>query len=401
MSKQEKKESQWEKLTSSRAREFMTKDEKTGKMRDTGVRFEDIAGMGYLVEEMLEVVRMLKGDPAYTKVGARCPKGIILQGPPGTGKTYMARALAGEAGVPFFSSVGSEFVEMFAGAWRGAGLRSKPSRKSGSLCCRGSGSDDHQAAKEAQGAGKSGASQYDGIPRRQLAAMALSPLAALSLPLLDPVWQQSFTTYGNQLRELLTGPQAERLARYVDDQVPQPGPSARLSILRYHGKNKTMEGDTTQLLVKVAEATQGWSAAALANLLNEAAILTVRRNVPAITLPLVLELVENLNWGEKAPRIPDSEAKDRLAMVTAAKAVAFALTPGLEPIKSVTLWSGRRGLGPSVNFIGMEERAVMGLHPDEVELMGGATNYQGTVWFFSKPMVRATAHRGRPASAFR
>ncbi|PNW85891.1 hypothetical protein CHLRE_03g201100v5 [Chlamydomonas reinhardtii] len=366
MSKQEKKESQWERLTSSRAREFMTKDEKTGKMRDTGVRFEDIAGMEFLVTEMREIVRMLKGDEAYKRVGAKCPKGIIFQGPPGTGKTYLARAIAGEAEVPFFSSVGSEFVEMFAGvaAARVNSLFYNARKKAPAIIFI----DEIDAI----GRARSTLGGDPGSMERESALLAMLVQMDGIANKTEQVLTIGATNLAQELDAALLRP-----GRFeVVYEVPQPGPSARMAILRYHAKGKPLEGDGQRLLLKTAEATQGWSAAALANLMNEAAILTVRRNVPAISLPMVLELVEGLNWGEQAPRIPDSEAKDRLALITAAKAVAFALTPGLEPIKSVTMWSGRRGLGPSVDFIAMEDKAAMDMHPEETELMGWRTNFK-------------------------
>ncbi|GLC47538.1 hypothetical protein PLESTB_001403000 [Pleodorina starrii] len=366
MSKQEKKESAWERLTSSRAREFMTKDEKTGKMRDTGVRFEDIAGMDFLVTEMQEVVRMLKGDPAYTRVGARCPKGIIFQGPPGTGKTYLARAIAGEAGVPFFSAVGSEFVEMFAGvaAARVNNLFYTARKKAPAIIFI----DEIDAI----GRARSTLGGDPGSMERESALLAM----LVQMDGISNKTEQVLTIGATNLAQELDAALLRPGRFEVVYEVPQPGPSARMAILRYHSRNKPLEGDGNALLIKVAEATQGWSAAALANLMNEAAILTVRRNVPTISLPMVLELVEGLDWGDKAPRIPESEAKDRLALVTAAKAVAFALTPGLEPIKSVTMWSGRRGLGPSVDFITLTDKAERGLHAEETELLGYRTHHK-------------------------
>ena len=130
------------------------------------------------------------------------------------------------------------------------------------------------------------------------------------------------------------------------------------------------------MLKRVAEVTQGWSAAALANLMNEAAILTVRRSVDKITLPMVLEVIEAQEWGPSAPRIPPSEAKERLALVTAAKAVAMALTPGVEPIKFVTMWSRRRGQGPYVEFELSEESLDPDWHPEEIEIMDWKTNFK-------------------------
>eukprot|EP00879_Flechtneria_rotunda_P028369 GHRR01030473.1.p1 GENE.GHRR01030473.1~~GHRR01030473.1.p1 ORF type:complete len:319 (+),score=89.91 GHRR01030473.1:118-957(+) len=157
-------------------------------------------------------------------------------------------------------------------------------------------------------------------------------------------------------------------------EIPAPGPTARLEMLKYHGRNKPVQDES--LYYKVAEVTAGWSAAALANLMNEAAILTVRRSVPKITLPMVIELVEAQEWGPSAPRIPPSEAKNRLAEITAAKAVAMALTPGIDPIKFVTMWSRRRGQGPYIQFTDSAGNLDPDWHPEQVDIMDRATNYK-------------------------
>jgi cell division protease FtsH len=102
----------------------------------------------------------------------------------------------------------------------------------------------------------------------------------------------------------------------------------------------------------------------------------VRRSVPKISLPMVLELVEAQEWGPSAPRIPPSAAKDRLAEVTAAKAVAMALTPGIDPIKFVTMWSRRRGQGPYLQFIDSSANLDPDWHPEQVEIMDRATNFK-------------------------
>lgn len=105
-------------------------------------------------------------------------------------------------------------------------------------------------------------------------------------------------------------------------------------------------------------------------------VLQVRRSVDKISLPMVLELIEGINWGTAADKLPPSEAKNRLALVTAAKAVALALTPGVDEIKQVTLWSGRRGLGPSVDFITSDAQLRDDWHPEEVEIMGWKKNFK-------------------------
>jgi len=360
--KKSKEENMWERLTASTAREFMTKDAKTGKMRDTGVRFADIAGLDHIVLEMREVVKMLLNDPQYAKVGAKCPRGIIFQGPPGTGKTYLARAIAGEAGVTFYSAVGSEFVEMFAGvaAARVNNLFSTARKRAPAIIFI----DEIDAI----GRARSALGSDPGSMERESALLAMLVQMDGIHGKLEQVLTIGATNLAQELDQALLRP-----GRFeVVYEIPSPGPVARLEILRYHSRNKSL--DDTAMLARVAEVTQGWSAASLANLMNEAAILTVRRGVDKISLPMVMELVEGLNWGTRAARIPPSEAKDRLAMVTAAKAVAFALTPGLDPIKFVTLWSQRRGLGPYVEFTRSEENLEPGWHPEMPDIMDFTTN---------------------------
>lgn len=362
--KKSKEQSMWDKLTASTAREFMTRDAKTGKMRDTGVRFKDIAGLDHIVVEMQEVVKMLLGDPLYKKVGAKVPRGIIFQGPPGTGKTYMARAIAGEAGVAFFSSVGSEFVEMFAGvaAARVNNLFMTARKRSPSIIFI----DEIDAI----GRARSTLGADPGSMERESALLAMLVQMDGIHGKLEQVLTIGATNLAQELDQALLRP-----GRFeVVHEIPSPGPVARLEILKYHSRNKPLAD--TSILANVAQVTQGWSAASLANLMNEAAILTVRRNVSSISLPMMLELVEGINWGTAAGRIPPSEAKNRLALVTAAKAVALALTPGMERIKFVTMWSQRRGLGPFVEFIRSEESLEPEWHPEMMDVMGWKTGFK-------------------------
>ncbi|WIA18809.1 hypothetical protein OEZ85_003491 [Tetradesmus obliquus] len=359
----DKKQNMWQRLTRAPAKEFMTRD-KSGKLKDTGVRFSDIAGTPGLVFEMREVVKMLLRDPVYMHVGARCPRGIIFQGPPGTGKTYLARAIAGEAGVTFLSAVGSEFVEMFAGvaAARVNSLFHAARQKAPCIIFI----DEIDAI----GRSRSSLGGDPGSMERESALLSLLVQMDGIHGHLEQVLTIGATNLAQELDQALLRP-----GRFeVVYEIPAPGPTARLEMLKYHGRNKPIEDEG--LYFKVAEVTAGWSAAALANLMNEAAILTVRRSVQKISLPMVLELVEAQEWGPSAPRIPPSEAKDRLAEVTAAKAVAMALTPGIDPIKFVTMWSRRRGQGPYIQFIDSATNLDPAWHPEQVEIMDRATNFK-------------------------
>lgn len=131
-----------------------------------------------------------------------------------------------------------------------------------------------------------------------------------------------------------------------------------------HNLNLLPRATLTERSSACGAPAQGYSAAALANLMNEAAIMTVRKSVQTISLPMVLDIIENLNFGPTSPKIPPSEAKNRLAIVTAAKAVAFALTPGVDVIKFATLWSRKRGQGPYVEFIKSEDNLDVDWHPE-------------------------------------
>lgn len=214
------------------------------------------------------------------------------------------------------SSVGSEFVEMFAGiaAARVNNLFVTARKRSPAIIFI----DEIDAI----GRARSMLGADPGSMERESALLAMLVQMDGIHGKLESVLTIGATNLAQDLDQALLRP-----GRFeVVYEIPSPGPVARLEILRYHARNKKLEHDN--LLTKVAEVTNGWSAASLANLMNEAAILTVRRSVPDITLPLVMELVEGINWGQPAPRLPSGEAKNRLALVTAAKAVAFALTPG-------------------------------------------------------------------------
>ena len=342
----------------------MTKDAKTGKMRDTGVRFKDIAGLDSIVTEMREIVKMLLGDPVYKKVGAKIPRGIIFQGPPGTGKTYMARAIAGEAGVAFFSAVGSEFVEMYAGvaAARVNNLFLTARKRSPAIIFI----DEIDAI----GRARSALGSDPGSMERESALLAMLVQMDGIHGKLESVLTIGATNLAGDLDHALVRP-----GRFeIIYEIPSPGPVGRMEILKYHSKNKPLENET--IISGIAEVTQGWSAASLANLMNEAAILTVRRNVDKISLPMVLEIVEGVNWGTKYPKIPPSESKDRLALITAAKAVTFALTPGMERLKFATLWSQRKGVGPYVEFVLSEESLDPNVHPEEMDVLDWRTDFK-------------------------
>lgn len=326
--KQKPEESLMDVMGRSKARLFnVDKEGKEGKR--TGVTFDDVAGLDQIVFELREITRLLLKEEQFVQLGAKAPRGVLFQGPPGTGKTYLARAMAGEAGVPFLTCNGAEFVEMFQGV---AQLRVQ---------------NLYNTAREyapciifideidAIGKSRSYNSDDPGAQERELALLEM-------LVQLDGIdgGLESVLTIGatNMVDELDAA--LLRPGRFdIIFNIGTPSPATRLAILMYHAKNKPFDpGELYPIMRKVAHVTDSWSAASLANLLNEAAIISVRKSMERITLPLMLEIIDNYEHGEEVPRLPAGEGKNRLALTTAAKAVAYALTPGCDAIKFATVW---------------------------------------------------------------
>ena len=326
-------------------------------------------------------------QPTKTQKNHVKKQGIIFQGPPGTGKTYLARAIAGEAGVPFLSAVGSEFIEMYSGvaAARVSALYRAAHKKAPCIVF----------IDEIDAIGRS-RSALGGDPGSQEREQALLTMLVQMDGIHDrpgDVLTIGATNLVAELDQALLRPGRFEIVY----EIPAPDPRARAEILRYHARTKQVDpallagwedggaqggggggsgwgggGGTVPDggLMVVAEATGGWSAASLANLLNEAAIVTVRRDAPCITLPLLMELVELQEWGPPTRRIPQTAAKRRLAHLTAAKAVAFALTPGIEAVDYVTMYSRKRGVGPYVQFIESERNNVdVDWSPEKMDLL--------------------------------
>lgn len=276
--------------------------------------------------------------------------------------------------MPFLSAVGSEFIEMYSGvaAARVSALYRAAHSKAPCIVF----------IDEMDAIGRS-RSALGGDPGSQEREQALLTMLVQMDGIHDrpgDVLTIGATNLVAELDQALLRPGRFEIVY----EIPAPDPGARCEILRYHARTKQVEpslmlGPSAQQggdgffdsgLMVVAEATSGWSAASLANLLNEAAIVTVRRDEPCITLPLLMELVELQEWGPPTRRIPATPAKRRLAHLTAAKAVAFALTPAIEPIDYVTMWSRKRGVGPFVQFIESDKNNVdPDWGPEKIELL--------------------------------
>lgn len=297
---------------------------------DTKVTFDDVAGVDEAKEELKEVVAFLKNPEEYGRLGARIPKGILLVGPPGTGKTLLARAVAGEAGVPFFSINGSEFVEMFVGvgAARVRDLFAQAREKAPAIIFI----DELDALGRARGAFSSGGldekeqtlnqllSELDGFDTRA----GLILLAATNRPeILDPALLRA----GRFDRQVL---------------LDRPDKGGRIDILNVHLKGHKLAADVEP--EKVAALTPGFTGADLANLINEAALIATRRNGESIGMNDFTNAVERIVAGlEKRKRILSPKERRVVAYHEMGHALMGMVLPGVDVVHKVSIIP--RGIG--------------------------------------------------------
>jgi cell division protease FtsH len=305
---------------------FMTVGQSKAKIyaeNDTKVTFADVAGVEEAKEELGEVIDFLKTPEKFTRLGGKIPKGILLVGPPGTGKTLLARAVAGEAGVTFFSISGSEFVEMFVGvgASRVRDLFEQAKIKAPCIIFI----DELDALGKARGAGPMAHEEREQTLNQLLVEMdgfdpriAVILMAATNRPeILDPALLRP----GRFDRQVL---------------VDRPDKIDRLAILRVHAKKVTLGLDAD--LEVIAGMTPGFSGADLANIVNEATLLAVRRNKERVGLPELQEAVERVVAGlEKKNRVLNKMEKERVAHHEVGHALVALSFPGADPIQKISI----------------------------------------------------------------
>jgi len=324
------------------------------------VTFEDVAGVDESKEELKEVVEFLREPQKFIALGARIPKGVLLVGPPGTGKTLLAKAVSGEAGVPFFSISGSEFVEMFVGvgASRVRDLFDQAKRHSPCIVFV----DEIDAVGRQRGAGLGGShDEREQTLNQMLVEMDgfdtdtnVIIMAATNRPdILDPA--------------LLRPGRFDR--RVVLD---RPDVKGREAILKVHVKGKPLAPDID--LAILARATPGFVGADLENLVNEAAILAARRNNKVITQPEFEESIERVIAGpERKSRLISKEEKRIVAYHEAGHAIVMNTLPEADPVHKVTVMS--RGMaGGYTMALPSEDRTLMPrkkLLADMIGLLGG------------------------------
>ncbi|MEH2225005.1 ATP-dependent zinc metalloprotease FtsH2 [Nostoc sp.] len=289
----------------------------------TGVKFDDVAGIEEAKEELQEVVTFLKQPERFTAVGARIPKGVLLVGPPGTGKTLLAKAIAGEAGVPFFSISGSEFVEMFVGVGASRVRDLFKKAKDNAPCIIFI--DEIDAVGRQRGAGIGGGNDE----REQTLNQLLTEMDGFEGN--TGIIIIAATNRPDVLDSALLRP--GRFDRQVT--VDAPDIKGRLEILQVHARNKKL--DPSVSLDAIARRTPGFTGADLANLLNEAAILTARRRKEAITLGEIDDAVDRVVAGMEGTPLVDSKSKRLIAYHEIGHALVGTLLKDHDPVQKVTL----------------------------------------------------------------
>ncbi|MBE9032968.1 ATP-dependent zinc metalloprotease FtsH [filamentous cyanobacterium LEGE 11480] len=328
----------------------------------TGVNFEDVAGIEEAKEELQEVVTFLKKPEKFTAIGARIPKGVLLIGPPGTGKTLLAKAIAGEAGVPFFSISGSEFVEMFVGvgASRVRDLFKKAKENAPCIIFI----DEIDAVGRQRGVGIGGGNDE----REQTLNQMLTEMDGFEGN--SGVIVIAATNRPDVLDQALLRP--GRFDRQVT--VDLPAYNGRLQILGVHARSKKIADDVS--LEAVARRTPGFSGAKLANLLNEAAILTARRRKEAMTMQEVEDAIDRITIGMKLTPLLDSKKKKLIAYHEVGHALLMTLLPHAEKLNKVTIIPRSGGIGGFAQQAYNEELVDSGLYSkawilDSIRIMLG------------------------------
>ncbi len=306
---------------------FLTLGRKKAKVYmedEVGVTFDDAAGVDEAKEELVEVIEFLKSPEKFTRLGGKLPKGILLVGPPGTGKTLLARAVAGESGVPFFSMSGSEFVELFVGmgAARVRDLFAQAKTKAPCIIFV----DELDALGKARGIGITGGHDEREQTLNQLLVemdgfdptIGVILMAATNRPeILDPALLRP----GRFDRHIL---------------VDRPDKKGRTDILKVHAKGVTLEKDID--MDTIAGMTPGFVGADLANLVNEAALLAVRHNKNKVGMAEFQEAVERLIAGlEKKNRLINEREREIVAYHEVGHALVALSLPGTDPVRKISI----------------------------------------------------------------
>ena len=308
----------------SKAMNFGKSRAKMSTKNEIKVTFQDVAGLREEKEELEEIVDFLKDPKKYIQVGARIPKGVLLEGPPGTGKTLLAKAVAGEAGVPFFSISGSDFVEMFVGVGASRVRDLFQDAKKNAPCIIFI--DEIDAVARRRGSGLGGGHDE----REQTLNQLLVEMDGFGV-------NEGIIVMAATNRKDILDPAILRPGRFDRDVlVGRPDVGGREEILKVHARNKPLGDDVD--LKQIAQTTAGFSGADLENLLNEAAILAAKENRVYIQQSDIRHAFVKVGIGpEKKSRIVSEKERRITAYHEAGHAILFHLLPDVGPVYSVSI----------------------------------------------------------------
>jgi len=317
---------------------------------DTGVTFDDVAGCDESKLELTEVVDFLKNPDKFDELGAMCPKGVLLEGPPGTGKTLLAKAIAGEADVPFISTSGSEFVEVYVGMGASRVRKLFADAKKNAPCIIFI--DEIDSIGRSRGKGGPGSNDEREQTLNQILSEMDGFLGNTGVIVL------AATNRMDILDSALLRP--GRFDRKVP--VNLPDRQGRYDILKVHSKNKPFESDVD--LNNIAANTIGFSGASLKNLLNEAAIVAARNNKNTIGTDEIEYAIDRITVGQQKP-IGKNVRKEIVAYHEAGHALMAALIPSYDQVAKVTIIPRTNGAGGFTLFTPSEERIESGLYTQQ------------------------------------
>jgi len=339
-----------------KSRAKLTKDEDPAKK----ITFQDVAGLDEEKEELSEIVDFLKSPNKFNKLGARIPKGVLLVGPPGTGKTYLAKSVSGEAGVPFFSISGSDFVEMFVGVGASRVRDLFDQAKKNAPCIIFI--DEIDAVGRRRGAGLGGGNDE----REQTLNQLLVEMDGFS-------GNEGIIIVAATNRPDILDPALMRPGRF-DRQVHVglPDVKAREQILRIHVRKKPLAEDVN--LEVVAKRTPGFTPADLENAMNEAALLTARHNQQLITMDIIEEAITKVIAGpEKRSKVISESERKLTAFHEAGHAVVAKLSSSKDPVHMITIIPRGRAGGFTM-YLPEEDRSYASkteMEENIVRLLGG------------------------------
>ena len=310
--------------TNSKAMNFGKSRARMSTQNEIKVTFADVAGLKEEKEELEEIVDFLKAPRKYTQLGARIPKGVLLEGPPGTGKTLLAKAVAGEAGVPFFSISGSDFVEMFVGVGASRVRDLFQDAKKNAPCIIFI--DEIDAVARRRGSGLGGGHDE----REQTLNQLLVEMDGFGV-------NEGIIVMAATNRKDILDPAILRPGRFDRDViVGRPDVGGREEILKVHARNKPLGDDVD--LKQIAQTTAGFSGADLENLLNEAAILAAKENRGFIQQSDIRHAFVKVGIGpEKKSRIVSEKERRITAYHEAGHAILFHVLPDVGPVYSVSI----------------------------------------------------------------